>query len=90
MNTLTVIGRRWFEKTNGNTYHSVEVYRNGELIGLEPFRYGYGRQYQQTALELMKNAGWEVTEVLWRMEEKGYKVIDSCTNVSAKKYLKGV
>jgi hypothetical protein len=48
---LTIIGRRWFEKTNGNTYHSVEVYDSeGKLLVRVPFTYGYGDHYRQTAL----------------------------------------
>ena len=48
---LTIIGRRWFERTNGNTYHSVEIYdENGKQLARVPFAYGYGSQYQQTAL----------------------------------------
>ena len=54
---FTIIGRRWFEKTNGNTYHSVEVYKDGELLGRIPFAYGYGDQYKQTALDLLVKLG---------------------------------
>lgn len=47
---LTIIGRRWFEKTNGNTYHSVELRgEDGKLLARVPFCYGYGDQYRQTA-----------------------------------------
>jgi hypothetical protein len=52
--TVTIIGRRWFEKTNGNTYHSCEVYINGKLIGREPYAYGYDNQFQQTAFEILQ------------------------------------
>lgn len=53
--TITVIGRRWFEKTNGNTYHSVEVYVNGDMIERLPFSYGYGSMYAQNALTILDN-----------------------------------
>ena len=42
---LVINGRRWFEKVNGNTYHSVNVWINGQHIGGVGFEYGYGDQY---------------------------------------------
>jgi hypothetical protein len=55
---VTIIGKRWFQKTYGNTYHSVQVYVNGKLIGEESFRYGYGEQYIQTAHDILMKTGW--------------------------------
>lgn len=40
--TIFLSGRRWFDKVNGNTYHSAKAYINGELIGQVDFEYGYG------------------------------------------------
>ena len=54
---ITIVARRWFQKTGGNTYHSCEVYVNGEMVGRAPYTYGYGEHYLQTALEIMQNAG---------------------------------
>lgn len=54
---FTIIARRWFDRKNGNTYHSCEVYRNGAFIGREPFAYGYDDGYRQTAHEILQNAG---------------------------------
>jgi len=54
---VTIEGKRWFEKTNGNTYHSVSVYINNELIGRVPLTYGYGEQYIQSAFELLSEFG---------------------------------
>ena len=50
---------KWFDKVNGNTYHSVRVTRcaDGAVIAA-PFTYGYGDQYRQTALEAMARAKW--------------------------------
>jgi hypothetical protein len=53
----TIEGRRWFDRINGNTYHSTRVYKNNELIGHVPFEYGYGDQYQQTGIQLLQEAG---------------------------------
>ena len=46
--------RRWFQKTYGNTYHSVRIYHNGELLAHNPFQYGYGDQCLQTAFDLLR------------------------------------
>lgn len=54
-NWIVIIGRRWFERTNGNTYHSVCVWVDGEFVGGESFVYGYGDQYIQTAMTLLAN-----------------------------------
>lgn len=56
---FTVYGARWFDKVNGNTYHSCRVVRHSDgAVICAPLRYGYGNHYQQTALELMVEKGW--------------------------------
>lgn len=57
MKTITVLGRRWFDKPNGNTYHSVRVLVNGEEIDRRAFEYGYGDQYIQTATAMLMDYG---------------------------------
>lgn len=56
---ITVTGKRWLEKTYGNTYHSVRVtildIQSGEEQEFyEPFKYGYDDQYRVTATKLLK------------------------------------
>ena len=50
---------KWFDKVNGNTYHSVRVTRckDGKVIAT-PYQYGYGDHYRQTAWELMLENKW--------------------------------
>ena len=50
---------KWFDKVNGNTYHSNRITRcsDGKTI-VTPFTYGYGTHYQTTAVGTMLNAGW--------------------------------
>jgi len=50
---------KWFDKVNGNTYHSVNITRckDGKVLKCA-WTYGYGSQYVQTALEAMLKAGW--------------------------------
>ena len=56
---FTVYACRWFDKVNGNTYHSARIQRtkDGKTI-VAPFQYGYGDHYRQSALQAMFEAGW--------------------------------
>jgi len=50
---------RWFDKVNGNTYHSVRIIRvKDNKVIVSPLQYGYGNHYEQTALELMAANKW--------------------------------
>jgi len=55
---VTIVGRRWFERYNGNTYHSAFVYVSTELYAQVNFAYGYGSQYEQTGLEILQEIGY--------------------------------
>lgn len=57
MKTLTVFGRRWFQRTYGNTYHSAVMWIDGEPVLNTGIHYGYGDQYLYTALEAAEKAG---------------------------------
>ena len=54
---ITIDARRWFQKTYGNTYHSVKVYVDNKYIGGCDFTYGYGEQYLMTAFETLTQNG---------------------------------
>jgi hypothetical protein len=54
---ITIIGRRWFSRTYGNTYHSCVVLVDGEEVGRADYVYGYGDGYLQTAHSLLQEAG---------------------------------
>ena len=49
----------WRDKIDGNTYHSVRIFRcsDGERL-IVPFTYGYGDSYRQSALASMEGSGW--------------------------------
>jgi len=52
---------RWFDRVNGNTYHSVRVTRTKDgftVTTRTPYHYGSGDSYRQTALELMSDVKW--------------------------------
>ena len=69
---------RWFDKVNGNTYHSVNITRieDGAKIYC-PYEYGYGEHYKQTALTAMVENGWLPEEYISNVNnipagKKGY------------------
>jgi len=55
--SLHIEGRRWFQKTYGNTYHSVRIFKDGQVIAHLPYQYGYGDGYLQTALDWLRANG---------------------------------
>ena len=59
--TLKIYGRRWFQKSYGNTYHTVTVIVNGEEMK-SGITYGYGNHYLQTAADLLRSAGYDIPE----------------------------
>ena len=46
-----LLGLRWFERTNGNTYHSVKIWYDDNTSEVVPFSYGYDNQFVQTAVD---------------------------------------
>ena len=50
---IIITAKKWFQKSYGNTYHSVSVYRDSEFLGYIPFRYGYGDHYLNTAAGIL-------------------------------------
>lgn len=61
MKVITITARRWFQKTYGNTYHSVEVsLLDGDkwkVLGVNNFEYGYGNHYLHSATTILKEHG---------------------------------
>ena len=59
---MHIEARRWFQKSCGNTYHSVRIFENGEQIGFIPFEYGYGQHWETTALKWLESKGYVTVE----------------------------
>lgn len=57
LRSLFINGRLWWDKSGGNTYHSVSIWANGKWLFDIGLTYGYGDQYLQTALEALKKWG---------------------------------
>jgi len=56
--SVTVIGRRWFDRVNGNTYCGATVLVNGVAVASFGPRYGYGSQYEQEAAAVLQELGY--------------------------------
>jgi hypothetical protein len=91
---VVVLARRWFEKTNGNTYHSVKVSVNGDIIGVNNFKYGYDDQWEVTAREIIQtkynlpNEEAGIYYSLYRLKTAGVKYQYDVMDVTTKKALK--
>ena len=95
--TVVVSARRWFDKANGNTYHSVKVYYDGNIVNKDlgdatEIHYGYGSAWEQTVKDLLVRHGIyeDSTWMLRRMieEENNDILIWDCVDVQKKKDLK--
>lgn len=60
--TIDIQAKEWFDKVNGNSYHSARITLN---FGLEdekticvPFTYGYEDHYLQSSAELLEKEGF--------------------------------
>ncbi len=91
-----VVGRRWFQRGPGNTYHSSEIFVNGKLVHRIPYAYGYDRMFEQNAEEwLIKNGYIDAEQYkhggyppMWRLaQEQGFEYSAPVTDVARKKDL---
>jgi hypothetical protein len=81
MPVITLHARRWFERTNGNTYHTVTIEVAGAVVHQTGIHYGYGDQYITTAYEWFKNYMPDALESLSKSEFSrihghGFYVVD--------------
>lgn len=79
INELEIFGKRWFQNSYGNTYHTATIIVNGEELKSE-IKYGYGSAYLQTAADLLRVNGYEVpgdnNEAFYKMCEYPHDVKD--------------
>jgi len=92
---ITIIGRRWFQKSYGNTYFSVEIFNHNELVAKIAMEYGYGDHYKEQALKILRDMGlysiirdergmypdWEL------LRDDSHKMLIVCHDVNTKKEL---
>jgi hypothetical protein len=60
MKSLVIIGRKWFDKVNGNTYYTSEIIIDGEIKHKTEMQYGYDDAYIQTAKQWLIDNGYIV------------------------------
>ena len=74
---VEIVGKRWFQKSYGNTYHTTKVYVNDRLIGeTDDYVYGYGDQYLQTGLDILFKHyrppyKWRQSGAAWTLKNYG-------------------
>ncbi len=76
MINLYIDGRRWFDSTFGNTYHTVQIRDFDRIIYTSDITYGYDNQYRQTAKEWLADQGYDLTQV-----ELSFRVLDCPKNL---------
>ena len=59
MKKFIIVGKKWHDDVNGNTYHSVQVIdtTTNKLINKPQLTYGYDDQWKQTAYDDLKKLG---------------------------------
>ena len=78
---ITVQTKEWFDRVNGNTYFSAEVFLGMDKIMSLPFQYGYGGARQEVENRLAKHFNscaerWEVRDML---RKNGIEISESKT-----------
>lgn len=84
--TLEIIGKRWFQKSFGNTYHTAIVVVNGEELKSD-ITYGYDNHYLTTAAELLKANGYDIPSDNGEVFAMMIKYEHNVTDVKRKKDL---
>ena len=90
---IKIVAKRWFQKSYGNTYHSVAVFAASgtgkdykqESLGYIPFRYGYEDHYLNTAAEILGISEQELRSLISRYGTEKFVIV--CTDVLRKKDL---
>lgn len=54
---LELTGKRWFQKSYGNTYFTARAVLDGEVIAECPRQYGYGDQWKQELIREIEASG---------------------------------
>jgi hypothetical protein len=96
--TIHISGRRWFDKTYGNTYFSAVGQVNGVVVARIDFRYGYSNQYEHEMTALLASLGFlpglldfgkgRPQEAVWSYAERvGAEYTTSVSDVSRRRDL---
>ncbi len=55
--SVEIRGRRWFQRSAGNTYHTAHAFIDGNHVLSLPRQYGYGHQYLHSAMDALESNG---------------------------------
>ena len=89
---IHIHGRRWFEKTNGNTYHTVVIWIDGEHVYKSGITYGYGNHHEQTAEEWLRKNRYlrgigEFQTIRGYCDDRDIKYVNEVDDVAQRKDL---
>lgn len=73
LRSIMIVGRRWFQRSYGNTYNTAEIWVNGVYVTKTPKQYGYGDHYRTCAGEWLVAHGYikqENVNLTWSDAEK--------------------
>lgn len=76
LKTIDIQGKEWFDRINGNSYHSARITINYGMKSEQnfrvPFSYGYGSMYEQNTFELLRGQGIiKETDRMYTLQESG-------------------
>jgi hypothetical protein len=58
IHSVTILGRRWFRKSAGNTYFSAVAIVNGREVASVEYAYGYGDHYLTVMSAKLEELGY--------------------------------
>lgn len=90
--SIHIAGKRWFDRVNGNTYHTAEIFVDGVLVHTTEREYGYGYQFETTAIHWLQSVGYPCPDLSRELPRKwaertGCTYAASVADVSRKKDL---
>ena len=78
-NQFVVIGGKWWDRINGNTYHRSKIIdAKHNKIYYTSFEYGYGSQYLSTARDYIKDV----------LKLKSFDIVDGGSFYDLKRVIK--
>jgi hypothetical protein len=87
---IEIWGKRWFQRSYGNTYHTVRIYLNDKLAYESPQTYGYGDHYSHgTAKDwLVENGYLPPGKPIWYLRDhNGVDLLDHVEDVKRERDL---
>lgn len=92
--SIVIIGRRWFDKVNCNTYFSAVIYVNGLGVHNIEQEYGYSEMYIQESVQWLMDNNYlpdidnESRRPIWRYcEDYNISLITHVSDVGRKENL---